>query len=288
MVPDGAEYTLYCATYDLPTHIPDTDRLKSSLVRATGLKDWYVVHDEGHSTLYYGFYKTFSDDTQPLEKKRAQSDRLAISRLRDKNGDTPFAGCGFLPINSPDPEAPPEWDIRHAHGYWTLQIAAYKGRPERKKYAVDAVRAAREMGIEAYYYHGPTISSVLIGTWPREALKEQDASVGSSSDPNKTIVVLNYPLPKGVNAQNAFGKDGRPVKVFSPKYEVLDPTLVATMKKYPANAVNGQDIMKTVRTTAGAIERRPDPSFLVIIPEIHGADPDTTGDPASADHPAEH
>jgi hypothetical protein len=279
-IPDGAEYTLYCATYDVPTHIPDTDRLKNQLIRSTGLKDWYVIHGSDQSTLYYGFYKTYSDDNQPLEKKRAQSDRAAISKLRDHNGDAPFAGCGFQPINSPDPDAPPEWDIRHAKGYWTLQIGAYKGSPERKKYAVDAVRAARAMGIEAYYFHGASVSSVLIGTWPREAVKEQDSSTAKETDPNKTVVVTNEPLPKNFDAQHAFSKDGRPVKVYAPNPEIADPNLLATMKKYPANAVNGQLIMRNVKTTAG-IEQRPDPSFLVVIPDIKGADPDTSGTPVA-------
>jgi hypothetical protein len=277
VIPEGAVYSLYCMTITTPTHIPDSDRLKSQLIGRTGHRDWYVVHAEGQSKLYYGFYKTFADDNMPEEKQRAQSDRKAIAQLRDDNGDTPFAGCAFELLSGPDPQAPPEWDLRNAQGYWSLHIASYTGSPDRKKYAVDAVRQARAMGIEAYYYHGPSVSDVLVGAWPREAVKEQDASVASSNDVNKTIVVLSQPLPPNLSADNLRTRDGRPTKVFVPRVEVQDVTLLAAMKQYPANAVNGQVTLRKVPSDQGPIER-PDPSFLVVIPH----DPQEAQPPASA------
>jgi hypothetical protein len=263
-IPEGAAYTLYCLTISTPTHVPDSEHLKTQLIGRTGMKDWYVMHGEGQSTLYYGFYKTYSDDNDPLEKQRAQSDRKLIAQLRDDNGDHPFETCIFEPLSGPDPTAPPEWDLRHAKGYWSLHIASYYGSPQRKQFAVDAVREARAEGIEAYYFHGPTISDVCIGAWPREAVKEQDKSVASSDDPNRTIVVLNQPLPPGYKTDNLFTKDGHRAKVFVPRLDVQDPTLLTLMKQYPANVVNGQEIVHRVQTDKGLVDV-PDPSFLVRI-----------------------
>jgi hypothetical protein len=252
-------------TITTPTHVPDSDTLKEQLIRRTGSTNWYVIHGEGQSTLYYGFYKTFDDKSQPDEVARAKADRQFVGTLRADNGDMPFSRCVFLPLASPDPDAPPEWDIRRAPGYWSLQIAAYKGSPDRKKYAVEAVREARAQGIEAYYYHGAAVSSVFIGSWPREAVKEQDTSVAQTNDPSKTLMVFNQPLPDGFPTENLHTADGGDVQVVAPKVEILDPTLLTAMKNYPNNAVNGALRMHKVQTDSGPQEVA-DPSFLVVIP----------------------
>src|ERR1700733_2794590 len=53
-IPPGAQYTLYCLTISTPTHIPDSERVKAQLINRTGSSNWYVLHGEGQSTLYYG------------------------------------------------------------------------------------------------------------------------------------------------------------------------------------------------------------------------------------------
>ncbi|MGA2229873.1 MAG: hypothetical protein ABSH22_03015 [Tepidisphaeraceae bacterium] len=262
-IPAGAQWTLFCLTIDGATHVPDSERLKAQLIAKTHSRDWYVLHGENQSTLYYGFYKTYDDKSQPAEMARAQADRKMITQMRDDSGNTPFASCIFQPLSGPDPSAPPEWDLRNAPGYWALQIAAYKGSPDRKRYAVDAVRQARAMGIQAYYYHGASISTVLIGSWPIGAVQAQDASVAHSDNPNKPVLVLPAPLPPGY--KNDLVVDGKDVKVMVPRVQVLDPSLIAAMKQYPANAVNGEVIMHKVQTANGIVEE-PDPSFLVQIP----------------------
>jgi hypothetical protein len=269
-------------TIGTPTHVPDSERLKSQLIARTGSRDWYVLHGENQSTLYYGFYKTYDDKNQPTEMTRAQADRKMLMQLRDDSGSAPFAECVFQPLTSPDPAAPPQWDLRNAPGYWALQIAAYKGSPDRKRYAVDAVRQARAMGIQAYYYHGPAISTVLIGSWARGAVQEQDSSVAHSDNPSKSILVLPAPLPPGY--KDEITVNGKAVKVMVPRVQVLDPTLLAAMKEYPANAVNGEVTMHKVQTDHGIVDE-PDPSFLVEIPH-DDQDAGTTATPAAAAAPA--
>jgi hypothetical protein len=265
VIPEGSKYTLWCLTVNSATHVPDSDTLKSQLIHLTGLPNWYVIHEEGRSTLYYGFYKTFEDKSQAAELARARADRQYVASLRANNGDLPFSKCTFVPISNPDPDAPPDWDLRRAPGYWALQIGAYRGSPDRKQMAVDAVRAARANGIQAYYYHGPSVSCVCIGSWPRDAVKEQDQSVAKPDDPSKTLLVMNRPLPAGFQTDNLHTPEGGDVEVVAPKAEIVDPTLIDMMKQYPENAVNGQVMMRKVPTDQGE-KMVPDPSFLVVIP----------------------
>jgi hypothetical protein len=175
-----------------------------------------------------------------------------------------------------DPDAPPEWDLRNAKGYWSLQIGAYRGSPDRKQAAVEAVREARAAGLEAYYYHGKSISSVLIGAWPREAVKSQDQASAKAGDPHKTVMVLPQELPPGTRTDNIVTADGQPVEVVVPRVEPVDPTMIQDMKDYPTNAVNGEVIWHKVKTRDGGEISVPEPSFLVVIP--HKADSaDNTG-----------
>src|SRR5215218_5780225 len=178
---------------------------------------------------------------------------------------------------SPDPEAPPQWALRNAPPgeYWSLQIAAYQGHPDRKKYAVDAVKGFRASNIPAYYFHGPTVSSVCIGSWPRKAVRGEmepaynDPNEKRSLDqiasraPAEDLVVISPGLP-AVNKEFQTPK-GR-VRTLASKLEVIDPTLMATMKAYPNHYLNGE--VEGVRTKNG-LEGKP--SFLVQIP--HRSDP---------------
>ena len=81
----------------------------------------------------------------------------------DANGTRLFPAVILTKLDTPDPSSPPEWDLTRAAGAYSLQIAVFKDSPERRAAAVEAVRAARAGGYDAYYYHGPTASSVCIG-----------------------------------------------------------------------------------------------------------------------------
>ena len=112
------------------------------------LHDWYLVHNEDESILCYGYYGEMTD-------AKAKADKKKIEGLLGVNGEPLFSGLVFQPVGSPDPDSPPEWNLANvpASKYWSLQVAAFRGFPERKKYAVEAVREARAQGVEAYYFH---------------------------------------------------------------------------------------------------------------------------------------
>jgi hypothetical protein len=248
--PKDAQFTLYCADYTGPAHVELAKRVKEELAQQTGLRGWYIVHQSDRSTLFYGYYKEIDDANM-------RRDRLAIESLEDRSGNRIVRAAIAVPVDAPDPDAPPEWnlanvrrgelDTRH---FWTLQIGAYKDSPQRKQVAVEAVREARKAGVDAYYYHGESVSSVCIGVWPMEALRiegmelqrgARDINSGSSirapsSDPDQALLVapgINVPESlKSVAAR-------RNVSVAQPKVEVVDSSLIAMKRQFPDHAING-------------------------------------------------
>jgi hypothetical protein len=269
-----AQWTLYCQAFAGPAHVEQAKSVKDQLMAASaqrGLKDWHVVHQEGESVVYHGFYRTIAADDAKDKKEgqRAQRDRREIAGMMDAQGNRIFEHVFFVELPAPDPAAPPEWNLINADGFFTLQIAAYKDSPHRKQAAVDAVREARAQGVEAYYYHGETTSSVCVGAWSRAAVREQEEASAQTSEnaQDQDILVLPMPLPnqEKIDVRNAAGKR---VKTYAPRFEALDPTLVAMMEKYPTHAVNGVTFVSKVTDPATKeIKEIEDPSYIVQIPK---------------------
>lgn len=265
--PAGAQWTIYCQTIAGPDHVGRANRYKEQLIQATGLNEWYVIHQDGQSTLYFGFYKSF-DDPKDSESLRAQRDRKSVDGLTDRLGNRPFKFAFFVALDSPDPVAPPEWNLTNAVGAYSLQIAAYTGHPMRKQAAVDAVRAARTQGLEAFYFHGETTSSVCIGAWPEGAVKRsQEVANARLTGPDDPFIVTGVPLPDEA-ARNQRDSQGRPIRVEQEKFEIVDASLTAAMRQFPEHAVNGEVVVNTTVDASGRKVSRPASSFLVPIPRL--------------------
>lgn len=275
--PTDARWTLFVAAFDGPAHIEQARGAREQLKAATNSSKFYVVHEETKSTIYYGFYKEI--DSSSNGSKQAQADKDYLKSLKTTDGQSPLSMVYFTPVTSQGPEAPAEWDLakigRSPDHYWSLQIAAYTsdGRAEspgevgdRKAAAVESVRELRKHGVEAYFFHGDSISSVCIGAWPENAVKRQDggdaAGNAASVNPHQTLLVAPE-LPKGVT-----GVKDENVKVLAPKLEVLNPAMLSAMKQYPTHALNGYDIMREYGSGANK-QQRPDPSVIVLLPEKH-------------------
>lgn len=261
VIPANAQWTIVCRTFTGEEHHVLASQIKQQMLDS-GLDGAYILEAADQSTLYYGYYANRADP-----RVRADIERLV--KWTDMGGEHPFPHPLLVELDPKDPAAPPQWDLRNAKGYWSLEIAAYRDSPQRKQAAVDSVRAAREQGIQAYYYQGETISSVCIGAWPRDALKEQatDHAGTSAANADEPIMVTNVPLNDIVHGPLIDRVTGQQVKVFAPKVQIQDPTLIAAMKKYPYHYVNGTLHAAVTRDprTGQEIET-PDPSFIVVIP----------------------
>jgi hypothetical protein len=264
--PKDAQFTIYCQQFNGPNHMAEARQAKTILSDSTPLaKKWYVVHGNDQSTLYYGFYRSFdtSDPQFALDAKRALGDLDAIRMIRDSQGVRLFSASLPVPIDAPNPEANPAWDLTNAKGYWSVEIAAYNA-PGRKEAAVESVRAARKQGIEAYYYHGPTASSVCVGTWPQDAATEI-TTASENIDPNKPVLVTPAPLSDAYKKQL-----GDNVQTAAPHVDIADPTLREALDTWEHD-VNGEALMKPGLdpVTKQQVQVR-EKAFLVKIPHSDG------------------
>jgi hypothetical protein len=152
-----------------------------------------------------------------------------------------------------------------------LEIAAFKDNVLRKQAAVDMVKDFRAKGVEAYFYHGDSISSVCIGAWPMDAVKQQDQDKGRAVDSEDDVLVSPVPLPEKYEKAKMTSKDGHRIRAYSQRIEIADPSLKAMMAQYPEHYVNYDLYVATVHTTDGTNKKVPAPSFLVKIPGAEDA-----------------
>src|SRR5256885_1836266 len=76
--PKDAQWTIYCLSVSGINHVAQTNQLKADVMRTTSLRGWYVVHQEDHSVLYYGYYRSFKDRKDSKETVRLQQDQKSI------------------------------------------------------------------------------------------------------------------------------------------------------------------------------------------------------------------
>lgn len=266
-IPKDALYTIYCRSFSGDMRAQEAtvvrDRLSSG-----DLKQWHVMHQEGESTLYYGFYKTYGDDSK--DAKRAESDLKKIRSLVDADDHRVFPLAMVLPIPQPGGDGPPEMNLLNAPAdrYWTLLIGVYADNPERKQAAVAAAQALRDSGVEAYYFHDSSASIVCVGAWPRTAIKEQESDSASMpvADKDVEMMVYNVPLPDSV-PREFLTPEGKRVRVFAPKVDVQDPTMEAAMDKNPYFMNNGVVLGRELKDAkTGKKQVVPNHSALLIIP----------------------
>lgn len=139
--------------------------------------------------------------------KDREADKMlrTVRQIRDASGQTPFASVMLVPV----PEAAPAnaWPIENAKGVYTLHVATWGLDMANRERAAQAHAAElRAKGFEAYVYHGPRFSMVTIGGFGPNIF----------DDPSKV------------------GKPGV-------KPEIVDPQVLALIKKFPGMKLDGQD-----------------------------------------------
>ncbi len=208
-----------------------------------------VIFDEDFGNVYYGSYtlqhSPFSD--QPTYHPDPAEDLELIKSLSADQVTRPFGAAHLMPVPA-DAVGNPAWDASRAEGYWSLQVGVFyntETMQRRRQAAVDYCRLLRAKGEDAYYYHGPSMSSVLIGTFPRKAMMSIQRRQGTL--------------------------EGKPKHVA--EYRIIDRRLRALQAKYPHNLENlhvVSDLQLDTRT--GKKERFPRPSVVVKLPSVQRAE----------------
>jgi hypothetical protein len=266
--PADAKWSILCEEFNDPAHVSEATMLKSRLVQTTGSNDWYVIHTETQSSIYYGYYR---DLDNPAEKKRAEADRTRVGALTDARGNPLLRGNILVPVARPDPEAPAEWNLLNTpqDAYWTIEIATFAGNAKRKEAAVEMVRELRAEGKRAYFYHGETASSVCIGAWKRSAVAEQGTGFNNkgqtrddahTQSPDTPLLVMPDVLPPNMPSRVLEPGTGKPMTVMGFKLQIVDPDMKKTVEdpKFQYHMTNYE--------YRGTQEGQPDPSVLVAIP----------------------
>ena len=196
---------------------------KESLATGRGWEDLYIITSGNHSELYWGNYTSRSKAERQCEIAKAH---------RRADGVAPLLGA-VVAIAPGTVAGPPEWDISRCPGTYSLLVAVFQDQPDasppyvgRREYAVAYCRRLREEGREAYYYHGPTSSSVTIGSFGPEAIETKQQlqrRPGQRRPAHITRSVIVDPRLKAL--KNEFPNrlwNGREFSVFRNKPELVD------------------------------------------------------------------
>jgi hypothetical protein len=265
-IPVGAMYTIACATFSGPDHVAIGQAMKARLMEIAALKamkDWYLVHSNNQTVLYYGFYGDTDADTREARQdaERFRTDRKAISSLMNlTTNERLFPLAAKVPLDRDSADGPPQWNLVASKGVWTLAVATFV-TGNRRLNAVDCCKRARELGYEAYYHHGDAASSVYIGSWPEQALKVTTTRQ-EAEDPNQPVLVLGPGMPQ-VSGRVVMGKEE--MAVVQQKVEILDPSMRQAIRECPYHAIDGE-LLKRKQRIGTEFRMVPDASFLVRIP----------------------
>ena len=73
--PADAQWTLYCQAVAGPGHVEQANAAKEQLIALSKMKDWYIIHQEGESVIYYGFYKSIDEKEDRKEDRKEEKER---------------------------------------------------------------------------------------------------------------------------------------------------------------------------------------------------------------------
>ncbi len=136
-------------------------RLITTARQKAGLADLWYTSTGQEAVVYAG---RFADP-------EGADARAALRRIRaaEIDGETVFEDAEVVAVAGNRNEVLDPRDLRtlSGRGLYALQIGYYDGSfgPDFRKAAETAVDVLRERGEEAYFYHGPNRSSVLINAW---------------------------------------------------------------------------------------------------------------------------
>lgn len=123
------------------------------------LADLWMEDMDNVVSIYHGRFAYASDPAIRPALAKIQAIKI--------DGSKPFAECQLVPLVGDGRVIADPFDLRQFIGYYSLQIGFYDSNfdGDFRAAAEQAVRALREDGVDAYYYHGPYRSIIAIGVF---------------------------------------------------------------------------------------------------------------------------
>lgn len=265
---DTEIWTIECNAFTGPQHTETADTLATALKNVRQLRPdrIRVAHGDQESRIFYGEYKLKYTEAKVDSAAHAKGDvyielndeikrDLTFIKSLALGEKHPFLSARTIPKPSED-VGPPEWDLRNAKGVYTLHVGVTYNTPTLHNYkeaAVEWVKALREDGHEAYYYHHPdkAVSDICVGTFGEDAATEYTDTV-KDPESGQMRQVRRVRLSDAVHA-------------------------LRTQAEFRFNLENGCKVIRTARIEgAGEESRLANESFLVKIPRA--ASPEIKGE----------
>ncbi len=159
-------------------HSRQAAQWRDEIESETRWKGVFVVDQEGFSQMCWNKYPSIEAARGDLKK--------AKEYVRNDGTHTwkPFASAAIqqLPGKS---VGPAEWDLTQQNDMYvfTVEVGIFYDVPDadppymgRKDIAVAYCKELREDGLEAYFFHGPSQSSVTIGLFTKTSMRETKAA----------------------------------------------------------------------------------------------------------------
>ncbi len=231
------DHTVLLMAFDGPGHMAKAADYKSRLASKLGWRGLFVVSEGLGSKLYWGRFESIVAAKPTLKRARDH---------RARNGAAVFgqAIIGTVPGSN---TGPMQWHISRCPGKHTLLVHDFKDVPEfdyvgRRKFAEDYCRELRGQGHEAYYFHGPKVSSVTVGSFSDTAFRWETRLKQQPGQP--APVKVRKPIP-------------------------ASPVLLALMKKFPDLALNGRKTFNVHRDPHDSdvvLSKKPAKTYTVKVP----------------------
>lgn len=163
---------------------------------------WYATVGT-ETTVYMGRFKDKDD--------REAKDALRKAREAEIDGKAIFAKAKLVKLSAARGDALDPRDLRSlkGKGLFTLQIGYYDAKygPDFRRAAETAVDVLRDNGEDAYYYHGPHRSMVLLNAWTHA---QAFTLVGQVDRYSNTVRLAQEKYPHNVPNGRSFTDDDDP------------------------------------------------------------------------------
>ncbi|MFQ5428740.1 MAG: hypothetical protein ACE5E1_00395 [Phycisphaerae bacterium] len=246
-------WTIECNAYQGPNRQQMADRMATLLKRVSELDAdlVWVEHEETRSRVFYGVYMLTY--VKADVKRAAPTQENVVIQLSDEikhdlgfirqlslGGQYPFFSARAI-AKPESGDLKPEWDLRNAQGFYTLNVGVTYNTPTMHDYrraALEWVKDLRDRGYDAYYYHDPEQPriSICVGTFGKDAV-----TIKKWEDDARVLQVKT---------------------IYSPEVQALQ-----SKEEFGYNLENGSIVYRTARNPkTGQKARMPNKSFLVKIP----------------------